>query len=227
MHQSVKIDTIARFKCPLCEHTSEVASNLNIHMHNHIGTTYLCNLCDFMSKHIIGFRSHFMTTHDKEPRGSMRKNTTYQCAICEIQAGAKDYYKHMIKIHQLPRSETMKQLKRHNINQHTKKHKSAVIKYKCPLCEYRSELNSNVSHHINNHIKTSYSCNFCQFLSNNRNKFRDHFLTMHEVESKERGLMRKHTTYHCPICNIQAAVQEYKIHLIKFHKLPAGNNKYP
>ena len=207
-HPNANTGIILKYQCPLCEHGSQSSSNLRIHMHSHIGTSYLCNICSFTTKHKNNFRDHFMTEHAVMQKGSMRENTIYHCAMCDIQAGAQEYDMHMIKVHK-----------------HPVKDKKQPRKYQCPLCEHGSNLIANLSLHMHGHIRTTYCCKFCNFTSQNSIKFRAHFITTHMFEKRNKGWISQNTTYHCDICDFQADVREYESHMINSHRLPVGDRK--
>ena len=145
----------------MCNYGTKLIGNLSIHMDNHIGTYFSCNICVFTSKLRIEYRSHFIGTHMMGSRGKgwMHQNTVYHCSMCDMQAIGNDFEVHMVKVHKLPVGERKGFL-------HKKKISNGVITlenaFQCNECIFKTNLASNMRLHMHKHIGSEYSCTLCE-----------------------------------------------------------------
>ena len=218
-HEHVNTGIIVKYQCPLCEYKSEVFRNLSTHMHSHLGTSFICNICYFTSKHKLKFQAHFMTTHTRERKKSMRKNTTYHCALCDIQAGSQEYDEHMIKLHNHPVED---------INQSTTKARLNGITTmfnECPHCDFKTRIRTNLRVHMHKlHTKSYYACTFCEFTAIVKLEVSKHLESTHKNDTQPpldfETWISHSIICHCKSCNFKGLFKPFFDHNVEVHQFP-------
>ena len=221
-HKKTTHPNTEKHQCPLCDFEADQRCNFLLHLHKHIGTTYLCNHCDFQSRKRLEFKKHYTTQHTNvfgEESFSIIDKATFKCVTCNIKTEGRNYHNHMIEKHKFP---IVKQLlwRKDSISGEVKIHS----KYKCSLCEHGTNFKANFVIHMEKHIGTVYFCNLCDYQSKIKHCFVSHIRNQHQEEYVDKQTV-DHMTCKCTPCDIQITGRKYKSHMIQIHEFPLHDNE--
>ena len=221
VHKNSAHPNTANHKCPLCDHESNIRGNFLLHLHNHIGTTYICKDCDFQSRRRKEFKTHYSTEHmNGEESFSIIDRTTVKCTSCNIETKGRNYHNHMIQKHNFP---ILKQLLWRK-DMHSSEKQS---KHKCSLCEYQTNIKNYFVMHMERHIETMYLCNHCEYQSKDRRFFVKHTRDQHKDEYADKQTRyADHMTCKCTTCEIETTGTTYKDHMIQVHKFLLHDERF-
>ena len=225
-----------KFECDLWKHKFEQENELKIHMKSH-EINYPCVQCSHQAPNEMELASHIAHEHP----------APINCADCTFTAlSAKDMENHVDVLHKMKElfscsqcdfdSEDSNELKAHNdrdihdIRTQNQTFKEAPV-FKCHLCEYKTnEVDGLVTHKESQHRRevvseekqVKYKCDYCEFVSDDRNISEDHATQSHgvincdkcEYSALDKSILKKHMYNHtgsilftCRICEFESTKQ--------------------
>ena len=176
-------------KCQLCAYTAPRIVRLKKHMEvKHLGLRVACDFCKYTSTETSNLKRHIQQKHE---------NVKYSCQHCDKTfAENRSLVKHTNFVHlNLPRKiHSCSQCGKKFINKfalknHTNKHLG--ITFSCEQCNFKTNNKSNLNCHIKFHHEERewFLCNLCEYKGTKRG------LRVHK-ESKHGG-----KTFPCHICD--------------------------
>ena len=197
------------YKCNLCDYESSLEVNLKLHMHKHLGTKYICNICGFVSKGRPHVKAHFAVYHKEQMRENyMANHCQYECGQCGTKKAYNEYNDHMITIHKFNISEIRISKTGQNLAHH------------CKQCNYGTNLGSQMRFHMHKHIKSSFTCNVCDLRFTNRGPLAKHISEEHSEVTNETEWMENQISCHCKACGTTMKIKPFDAHLIEIHEFP-------
>ena len=220
LHKKNTHPNTAKHQCPLCDFEVDLRSNFLLHLHKHIGTTYLCNYCNFQSRKRLEFKKHYTTQHTNvfdEESFSIIDKATLKCVSCNIKTEGRNYHNHMIEKHKFPLVKQRLWRKGLLSSEHSK--------HKCSVCEFGTNIKANFVTHMEKHIGTVYFCNLCDYQSKAKNLSVTHIMNIHKNEYVDKQSI-DHITCKCTPCDIQITGRKYKNHMIQVHEFPLQEKEF-
>ena len=193
-----------RYQCDQCEYRATQQSNLNTHQESlHNGKRYLCENCGYKATHPSTLLRHIKLYH---------KGRIYSCGNCVFEATRMiDLKRHKEKHHKKINNKfycchcslvfTRKSsLLRHTISKHDIKCKGQNLEtderqngkediYLCYYCDFESDKNSKVKHHMGKMHSESYNersengvlfpCDLCNYEATQSNHLKRHWISKH------------------------------------------------
>ena len=206
------------YKCNLCDFGSNLEGNLKLHMHKHLGTKFICNICGYISTGRPQLKSHFVVYHKEQMRENyMANHCQYQCGQCGTKKAYNDYNEHMITIHKFEISQT-------RFSRSGPRRADSEHMHQCKQCNYGTNMGSQMRFHMHKHIKSSFTCNLCDLKSTNRGPLTKHIIEEHSEVTNENEWMEEQISCHCKECGTTMKSKAFDFHLIEIHDFPKRIN---
>ena len=217
------------FVCTECDYGTNIASNMRIHIHRHIGSSFSCNLCGLKSRKKSIMASHFAAAHKEalKQKNWMENTITCHCKACGVTCSSKEFDQHLEKQHAYPAVARQYQDNTKTpmlaLKLETEKVKTPIteLHLKCPDCLYRSKYLYNIREHMHKvHTRTFYSCSLCKFNCIRRSQVERHISSVHKIVKTE--VVVNSFTCHCKACGIAAKCDVFTNHLTTVHNFPSA-----
>jgi KRAB domain-containing zinc finger protein len=194
VHKEQYLKELYKHTCDICQtqfkHQKELINHFEeIHKDQ---KPFACGECNFRTKSIVSLRAHKDEHSDKN----------FHCEFCDyVHKNKRKLYTHTTYKHpQKSHSEKM-----HTENENIKP-------YACGKCEFRTKSKAYLKGHIDGHSENIYSCEYCDYVHNNRQVLRTHISNKHPKQM-----------YSCDLCDYKCG---NKINMENHRNGKHGDRKY-
>ncbi|NWV90000.1 ZN142 protein, partial [Machaerirhynchus nigripectus] len=211
-HEKRGCVTLGEFRCTSCPFTSKVAKALRLHRRLHRKhyskrPQLQCHQCEFTCKQARCLRQHVRIKHEGVK--------PHKCRYCEFSTTRR----YRLEAHQSLHTGvgriscgicsqtfgTNSKLRIHRLRVHEK-----TPTHFCPLCDYSSYLQNDITRHINSchHGELNFGCSRCEARFSSETALKQHVLRCHEEK----------VSYSCPRCDFMCHSEAtLKCHVQKQH----------